>query len=74
MFRQTLGTDKMPTTKTSSKLVKLVDGKYVNDDSQPTPPTPVPTGDTAVYVAVAAVAAVAILGTALVSKKRRIAE
>ena len=74
VFRQTLGTDKMPTTKTSSKLVKLVDGKYVNDESEPTPPAPVPTGDTAVYVAVAAVAAVAILGTALVSKKRRIAE
>ena len=74
VFRQTLGTDKMPTTKTSSKLVKLVDGKYVNDESEPTPPAPVPTGDTAVYVAIAAVAAVVILGTALVSKKRRIAE
>ena len=33
-----------------------------------------PTGDVAAYVAVAAVAAVVILGAALVSKKRRIAE
>ena len=58
-------------TAIGSEFFALKDGKVVFASSAP---APTPTGDTAAYVAVAAVAAVAILGTALVSKKRTIAE
>ncbi len=76
-FRQTLGTDAHPTTKSGSKVVDLVDGKYVNTTATPDKPTPAdpnpPTGDSALYIAVAALAAVSVLGVALIPRKHNIA-
>ncbi len=71
-------------TAIGSELFALRDGKVVfasikagstlSAGSTPSGGGSTPTGDTAAYVAVAAVAAVVILGAALVSKKRTIAE
>ena len=76
-FRQTLGTDAHPTTKSGSKVVDLVDGKYVNTTATPDKPTPAdpnpPTGDSALYIAVAALAAVSVLGVAFIPRKHNIA-
>ncbi len=82
VFRQTIGTDKVPTLDADAKeVIKNADGTYSNpkapettepsETTNPGTPTvkPTPTGD--ITVSIVVVAAVALLGLAYTSKKIR---
>jgi hypothetical protein len=67
VFYQTIGTDKAPTTDSTSKVVLLVNGAYTN--TAPVTPKPTPTGDSAVAIVLALIAV--SCGAALTMKKAR---
>ena len=67
VFYQTIGTDKAPTTDSTSKVVLLVNGAYTN--TAPVTPKPAPTGDSAVAIVLALIAV--SCGAVLTMKKAR---
>ena len=67
VFYQTIGTDKVPTTSSASKVVLLVNGAYTN--TAPVTPKPAPTGDSAVAIVLALIAV--SCGAVLTMKKAR---
>jgi transcription elongation factor len=66
VFYQTIGTDKVPTTDSASKVVLLVNGAYTN--TAPVAPSPAPTGDSAVAIVLALIAV--SCGAVLTMKKK----